>query len=82
MTQRPNDDDHLELAYASFAVLADDGRIDIGELNFVLGLALRDGTIDEQEKDVLRNLFNRVLEGDVSGEVWKRIQHARRRHGI
>ena len=82
MKPHKTDDEHLELAYASFAILADDGTIDIGELNFVLGLALRDGTIDEQEKNVLRNLFNRVLEGDVSGEVWKRIQHVRRKHGI
>ena len=73
---------HIELAYASFAVFAEDGKLDMGELNFLLGLALRDGKIDDSERAVLRGVFNRVLEHDVTAEVWKRIQVVRAQHQI
>lgn len=74
--------DGVELAYASLAVFADDGTIDMGELNFLLGLAMRDGELSASEIAVLRNVFNRVLEHQVSGEVWRRIQVVRTQHGI
>lgn len=76
------EDGPIELAYASFAVFADDGTIDSGELNFILGLALKDGTISDPEKDILRGVFNRVLEPDVSADVWRRIQAVRKQQSI
>ncbi len=79
---RSTNDSGVELAYASLAVFADDGRLDMGELNFLLGLALRDGSISDSEQAVLRGVFNRVLEEEVSGEVWKRLQAVRRQHAI
>ena len=75
-------DGHIELAYASFAVFADDGTIDMGELNFLMGLALRDGRVDDTEKQILAGVFNRVLEQDVTAEVWRRVQAVRKQHGI
>jgi hypothetical protein len=72
----------LELAYTSFAVFADDGAIDMEELNFLLGIALRDGKISDDERDILANVFNRIQEGDVSAKVWSRIQEVRRVHSI
>ena len=83
MTKEPHGDrSSIELAYASFAVFADDGAIDMGELNFILGLALRDGKVTEEEKNVLRSLFNRVQEPAVTAEVWERILVVRKQHGI
>ncbi len=82
MTSEAEDKSQRELAYASFAVFADDGSLDLGELNFILGLALRDGVITDGEKEVLRGVFNRVLEPNVSAEVWQRIQAVRQQHGI
>jgi len=83
MTEPKNDhQSSIELAYASFAVFADDGTIDAGELNFLLGLALRDGKVDDEEKRVLRGVFNRITEPDVSAAVWRRIQAVRSQHGI
>jgi hypothetical protein len=80
-TQKPNDH-ALELAYASFAIFADDGSIDMEELNFLLGIALRDGTVSHHERDILANVFNRIDEADVSAKVWTRIQEVRRLHSI
>ena len=76
------DQSGVELAYASLAVFADDGTIDLGELNFVLGIALRDGKISDSEREVLRSLFDRVLEPSVTAEVWKRLKAVRKLHRI
>ena len=73
---------NIELAYASFAVFADDGSIDMGELNFLLGLALKDGKVSDDERRILNNIFNRIREEDVSSEVWERIQAVRLQHSI
>ena len=78
-----SDEQHtIELAYASLAFLADDGELDMDELNTLLDIALRDGTISLGEKEILRGLFNRITEPDVTAEVWKRIQEVRTLHGI
>ena len=82
MNDRDTKSDHIELAYAAFAVFADDGVLDMGELNFLLGLALRDGSMSDEEKGVFAGLFNRIREEDVSPRVWERIQAVRRHHGI
>lgn len=80
--EQAQDNSGVELAYASLAVFADDGLLDMGELNFLLGLALRHGEASDSEKAVLRSVFNRVLEEDVTAEVWKRIQAVRQQHTI
>lgn len=79
---QPQNQDGIELAYASLAVFADDGTIDMNELDGLLRLAMRDGQLSDSEKAVLRNVFNRVLEEDVDGEVWERIQGIRQMHGV
>ncbi|PCJ53272.1 MAG: hypothetical protein COA73_15460 [Candidatus Hydrogenedentota bacterium] len=72
----------IQLAYASLAMFADDGTLDIDELNMLLDVALRDGVITDGEKEVLRGVFNRILEPDVTADVWQRMQEARQLHGI
>jgi len=78
----PSSDTSIELAYASLAVFADDGKLDMNELKSLLDIALRDGIISDKEKDILRNIFNRVMEPDVTAEVWSRIQLVRKQHAI
>lgn len=72
----------IELAYASLAMYADDGKLDEGELTTLLQIATRDGAINDREKEILRALFNRIQEEDVSGEVWNHIQQVRKQHAI
>jgi hypothetical protein len=76
------DNSTIELAYASLALFADDGGLDMEEVNSLLDIALRDGVITDGEKDVLRGVFNRLTEPDVTAEVWQRIQDVRHQHGI
>jgi hypothetical protein len=73
---------NVELAYASFAIIAEDGKIDMGELNFLLGMALKDGKVTDDERRILNNVFNRIQEEDVDPMVWERIQAVRLQHSI
>jgi hypothetical protein len=82
MNAESEDNSSIELAYASLALFADDGELDMEELNTLLDIALRDGVISDREKDVLRGVFNRLTEPDVTAEVWARIQGLRQQYSI
>lgn len=73
---------HLEIALASIRVFTDDGRMDLGELERLLELALRDRVVDEDEKRVLANIFTRAEKDGVEAEVAARIAEVRRRHAL
>lgn len=73
---------HLEIALASIKCFTDDGTIDIGELNFLIGLAMRDGIMDNEEKRVLGDVFNKVSKNDVNKKVWDRLEAVRKEYGI
>lgn len=75
-------DSHLEIALASIQVFADDGRMDLQELERLLELALRDERVDGDEKRVLANIFARAELDGVAADVATRIAEARQRHGI
>ena len=73
---------HIEIAYSSIRCFTDDGQLDLAELNFLLGLALRDARVDEDEKRVLGSVFAQAERGKLSDQVKARIAEARRQHGI
>lgn len=73
---------YIELAYSSIPVFTDDGTLDMEELQFLLGLALKDGQIDEDEKRVLRNIFKQVAEHDVTPKVWDRINEIKKKYDL
>jgi hypothetical protein len=75
-------DSHIEIAYSSIRVFADDGTMDLGELNFLLGLALRDGRIDDDERRVLGNILRRALDAKPSPVVRQRILQAISQHKL
>ena len=71
-----------DIALSSIQIFMNDGTIDIHELEHMLGLALRDGVMDEDEKHVLKNVFSKVAEHEVAPEVWARMQEIREKYGI
>ncbi|BAW00238.1 hypothetical protein [Lysobacter enzymogenes] len=73
---------HLVIALASIQVFTNDGTLDVAELQNLLDLALRDQTIDEDEKRVLGNIFKQAELGSLDPEVQRRIAEARQQHGI
>ena len=82
MSDRKQKSGAVELAYKSIGVFANDGKLDLQELNFLLGIALADGEIDDDEKRVLASIFKRVDEEQVSSAVWARIQEVRSKYGL
>lgn len=77
-----NTSSFIELAYSSIPVFADDGTLDFEELNFLLGTALKDGQIDDDEKRVLGNIFSQINQQDVTEKVWTRIAEVKKKYGI
>ncbi len=73
---------YIELAYSSIPVFANDGTIDMEELNFLLGIALRDNQVDEDEKRVLQNIFAQLGPEDVSEKVWARITEIKKKYQL
>lgn len=78
----PQAKSHIEIAFRSITVFADDGQLDIGEINFLLGLALRDDVIDEDERRVLGDIFAQAEKGHVPHKVQMRIDEVREKHDI
>ena len=74
---------YTEIAWGAIKVFSDDGTIDDGELNFLVGLALRDQVVDEDEKRVLKGIFDRAESSNtLAPKVRERIQAVRTQHGI
>ena len=73
---------HLQIASAAMGVFANDGTLDRRELEYLLSLALRDGSVDEDEKRVLAGILDRVPRREVSPDLWQRIGEVRKQHGI
>lgn len=72
----------IELAYAALAVYSDDGSLSKDELMTLLQIALRDGSMTDREREILRGLFNRIREEDVDAETWRQLQDIRRDYSI
>ncbi|MCM8528992.1 MAG: hypothetical protein NE327_20885 [Lentisphaeraceae bacterium] len=73
---------HHEIALRSIKCFADDGTLDLEEVNFLLGLALRDEVIDKDEKRVLADIFDRLNKDTVSPKTWERIESVRLKHSF
>ncbi len=65
--------DYLEMTFRSIDCFANDGRLDVDELNQILDIALRDGTVDENEKRVLRNIISRLATKDLTASMKVRV---------
>jgi hypothetical protein len=61
------------MQYSFLRVFANDGTIDAAELAMLQKLALEDGDVDAQERDILSRIFSRVSEDSVSAQVWSEV---------
>jgi tellurite resistance protein len=73
---------HLEIAYKSIRVFADDGTLDTDELDALLAIALRDGAIDADERRVLERVLRAALESRLSPAARTAIARAAEQHGL
>ena len=68
--------------YSFIVVFANDETIDAQELQMLEKLALEDMELDEQEKQVLRNIFSRVNRESCEENVWREIMEFRNKYGV
>jgi len=73
---------YIEISHESVKVFTDDGTLDLHKLVFPLGIALRDGVIDDDEKRVLGWIFKEAEKGRLEPRVPERIAEVRRKHAI
>jgi hypothetical protein len=72
-----------ELAgYSFLVVFANDYTIDENELHFMEKLALEDNQIDDEEREILRTIFSRVSDKDLTDKVLEEITAFRVKYDI
>ncbi len=79
MTEKP---EQIKLAYLALAVFADDGALDMKELDTLLHFALHDNQLDDAERRILANVFDHIDEDHVAPDVWERIKKVRAQYAI
>ena len=66
--------------YSFLVAFADDGTIDEGELAFIKRLALKDGVLDEHEKEVLNRIFSKLDPDALAPAVGAEIKSFRKEY--
>jgi hypothetical protein len=77
-----NSRSHLDITLASIQIFANDGLLDMGELEKLLQLAERDREFDEDEKRVLGRIFAQAEQTRLDPAVAERIGRLKAEHGI
>ena len=74
--------DYLELSFRSIQCFANDGKLDLGELESLIEIVLKDGVVDENEKRVLMNIFARLNFDELTDEIQVRIESVRKEYNF
>jgi predicted ATP-dependent Lon-type protease len=69
--------DYLEITFRSINCFADDGKLDVNELNSLVEIALKDNVVDENEKRVLRNVIARLSNTELTDEMRSKLDELR-----
>ena len=72
-------DPHLQIALKSITCFGNDGKLDEFELEELLAIAEKDGSIDPDEARVLNGIFDRLQPGELTPEVQARIEQVRQK---
>jgi len=74
--------DYLEMSFRSINCFANDGKLDVNELNEIVSVALRDGVVDENEKRVLGKIISRLNAKELQGELEQRVNQLRKEYSF
>lgn len=74
--------DYLDLATYAAEAFSNDGTLNQQEFNKMMDIVLRDGKVDENEKRVLGNIFNRIKENELPAELAAKVQQVRDQYSI
>ena len=70
------------MSYSFLVAFANDGTLDKAEVQFIKKLALKDGIVDEDEKDILRRIFDRVADDNLTEDTRAEIASFREMYDI
>ena len=73
--------DYLEMSFRSIQCFANDGRLDVHELGSLLGIAERDGVIDDNEIRVLKNIVARIKPEEIDQAMQDKIAQVMQKIG-
>jgi hypothetical protein len=68
---------YIDMACYSIRAFANDGTLDMQELDHLMALAESDGRIDADEQRVFLSILAKVSPDTVSPDVWARIEAIR-----
>ncbi|HED32628.1 MAG TPA: hypothetical protein ENJ08_00230 [Gammaproteobacteria bacterium] len=74
--------DYLDLTFKSIECFSNDGKLLIDELKELMQLALKDAVVDDNEKRVLNNIFNRLTPEELTVEMIQEIDKIRSTHNF
>ena len=74
--------DYLEMSFRSINCFANDGKLDVNELNEIVSVALKDGVVDENEKRVLGKIISRLNAKELQGELEQRVNQLREEYSF
>jgi hypothetical protein len=66
--------DTTEMMFRTIHCFSDDGKLDVNELDQIVKIAMHDGTVDEEEKKVLKNIICNLTSKDLNLELWTRVE--------
>jgi 20S proteasome alpha/beta subunit len=69
--------DFLEMTFRSINCFANDGKLDVSELNEIVGIALKDGVVDANEKRVLASIISKLNAEELVGELADKVAELR-----
>lgn len=76
----PEAKDYLEMSFRSINCFANDGTLDIHELNEIVRLALKDGVVDDNEKRVLGSIISKLNADELVGDLAERVTQLRQEY--
>ena len=62
--------------------MANDGKLDSVELGRIVDIAMRDGVMDEVEKNVLINIISNLNSADFDLDLWEKVEQLIRKFGL
>ena len=66
--------DYLEISFRSIECFANDGKLDVYELDKLLDIALKDNVFDENEQRVLSNIISKLTNEELSFGMKRKIK--------
>lgn len=68
---------YLELASHSIQCFTHPGKFDLHDVDELMDIALRDGKVTDDEKRVLKNIFDRLTDTELTTRMRKRLCEVR-----